>query len=82
MQQALDTWEANKMFFIRTKVWDNLNIPKFHSLHHYLDSIRRFGTTDNYNTELFERLHIDFAKRGFQASNKRDPFPQMVQWLD
>jgi len=24
---------------------------KLHSLEHYADSIRRFGTTDNYNTE-------------------------------
>ncbi|THU75342.1 hypothetical protein K435DRAFT_707335 [Dendrothele bispora CBS 962.96] len=36
------------------------------------------GTTDNFNTETFERLHIDFAKAGWHASNKRDHFPQML----
>lgn len=82
MQSALDRWEKNKAFFIRTKVRDNLNIPKFHALCHYISSIRLFGTTDNYNTELFERLHIDFAKHGYRASNKRDAFPQMVRWLE
>ncbi|KAJ3816175.1 hypothetical protein F5880DRAFT_1494547, partial [Lentinula raphanica] len=35
----------------------------------------------NYNTEMFERLHIDFAKKGWRASNKREEFPQMTKWL-
>lgn len=30
---------------------------------------------------MFERLHIDFAKKGWRASNKRDEFPQMTRWL-
>ncbi|KAL1672289.1 hypothetical protein EV122DRAFT_224995 [Schizophyllum commune] len=82
MQAALDLWQANKSFFVQMGVREDLNIPKLHSLHHYIESIRRLGTTDNYNTELFERLHIDFAKRGWRASNKRDAFPQMIRWLD
>jgi hypothetical protein len=41
-----------------------------------------FGATDNYNTEMFERLHIDFAKEGWRASNRRDAFPQMMKWID
>ncbi|KAE9385711.1 hypothetical protein BT96DRAFT_949643 [Gymnopus androsaceus JB14] len=54
--------------------------------HKYKDSfiqtaIRFLGTTDNYNTEMFEHLHIDFAKKGWWASNKRDEFPQMTRWL-
>jgi len=30
---------------------------------------------------MFERLHIDFAKHGWQATNQRDEFPQMIRWL-
>uniref|UniRef100_D8PN10 Uncharacterized protein n=1 Tax=Schizophyllum commune (strain H4-8 / FGSC 9210) TaxID=578458 RepID=D8PN10_SCHCM len=83
MQRALDMWESNKMFFVSdVPVREHLNIPKLHSLHHYISSIRLLGTTDNYNTEMFERLHIDFAKRGWRASNKRNAFPQMVAWLE
>jgi hypothetical protein len=52
-----------------------------HSLHHYVPSIKLFGTTDNYNTETFKRFHINFAKEGWRASNKRDAFPQMIKWL-
>ena len=33
------------------------------------DCIKMYGTTDNYNTKVFERLHIDLAKEGWRASN-------------
>lgn len=81
IEDALTTWEENRSFFLETGIRDNFNIPKFHSLLHYIDSIHLFGTTDNYNTEMFERLHMDFAKHGWRASNKRDEFPQMISWL-
>lgn len=81
MQDALDTWHANKSIFIRLDIRTDFNIPKFHSLTHYISSIQLHGTTDNTNTEIFERLHIDLAKEGWRASNKRNHFPQMVAWL-
>ncbi|KAF8152456.1 hypothetical protein B0H34DRAFT_784586 [Crassisporium funariophilum] len=59
----------------------DFNIPKFHSLQHYINSIELSGTTDNYNTEMFERLHINFAKEGWRASNQCDKFPRMIWWL-
>jgi hypothetical protein len=59
-----------------------LNIPKIHSLIHYHQSITLFGTTDNYNTEQTERLHIDYTKGAFEASNWKDEFPQMTTWME
>lgn len=70
MEDALSTWHANKASFIDLKVHDDLNIPKFHSLQHYVEAICFLGTTDNYNMEMFEHLHIDFTKKGWRASNK------------
>ncbi|KAJ7112281.1 hypothetical protein C8R44DRAFT_833175 [Mycena epipterygia] len=81
MTDALKIWHENRDYFITAGVRNDFNIPKFHSLIHYVDSIRFFGTTDNYNTEMFERPHIDFAKNGWRASNRRDEFPQMIAWL-
>jgi hypothetical protein len=81
MEDALNTWHKYKDCFVTLAVRDHLNIPKLHSLLHYVQAIRFFGTTDNYNTEMFERLHIDFSKKGWRASNKRDEFPQMTRWL-
>ncbi|KAJ6494338.1 hypothetical protein C8R45DRAFT_1095271 [Mycena sanguinolenta] len=81
LQDALKVWNENREFFIPGGVRNDFNIPKFHSLLHYVESIEYFGTTDNYNMEMFERLHIDFAKNGWRASNRRDEFPQMITWL-
>lgn len=44
--------------------------------------IRLFGTTDNYNTEYTERLHINLAKDAYRATNHKDEFAQMTQWLE
>lgn len=81
MEDALDSFHRHKSYFIDTGIREDLNIPKFHSLHHYVQAIKLLGTTDNYNTEMFERLHIDFAKEGWRATNQRDEFPQMITWL-
>ncbi|KAJ7625429.1 hypothetical protein B0H17DRAFT_996108 [Mycena rosella] len=81
MRAALNVWHADRDYFITATVRKDFSIPKFHSLLHYIEAIEFFGTTDNYNTEMFERLHIDFAKNGWRASNRRDEFPQMITWL-
>ena len=81
LKTALSDFHKNKNIFVDLGCRSHLNLPKLHSLLHYVDSIELFGTTDNYNTEMFERLHIDFAKHGWRATNQRDEFPQMIQWL-
>jgi hypothetical protein len=81
LEDALDRFHQHQDYFIRLGVRSDFNIPKFHSLLHYVNAIKLFCTTDNYNTELFKRLHIDFSKSGWRASNHRDEFPQMIRWL-
>ncbi|KIY60854.1 hypothetical protein CYLTODRAFT_405817 [Cylindrobasidium torrendii FP15055 ss-10] len=81
MDDCLDAWRKNKGVFISVEVRTDFNIPKVHSLRHYVQSIRLFGTTNNYNTEMFERLHIEYAKKGWRASNHRDEYPQMTRWI-
>ncbi|THG94835.1 hypothetical protein EW026_g6712 [Hermanssonia centrifuga] len=39
-------------------------------------------TADGYSTESPERLHIDFAKLGYRASNKKQYVGQMTTWLE
>jgi len=82
MKEALKLFHENRQIFVTLGIRDDFNIPKFHSLLHYITSIEQFGATDNYNTEMFERLHIDFAKKGWRASNSRNEFPQMIRWLE
>ncbi|KIY68642.1 hypothetical protein CYLTODRAFT_350969, partial [Cylindrobasidium torrendii FP15055 ss-10] len=82
MKTALERWRQNKDYFIRVKCREDFNIPKFHALVHYTDMIKFLGTTGNFNTEMFERLHIEFAKKGWRASNHRDEYPQMTEWVN
>ena len=82
MSAALDAFHANKSIFVDLHIRDDFNFPKLHSLLHYTSSIQLFGTTDNYNTEHSERLHIDLAKDAYAATNRKDELAQMVIWLE
>ena len=81
MDNALAMWRQNKTYFVDVGIREDFNIPKFHSLCHYVEMIRLFGTTNNFNTEMFECLHIDYSKKGWRVSNRRDEFPQMTEWV-
>ena len=39
-------------------------------------------TTNNYNTQTTECLHIDLAKDTYVAFNQKDKLPQMTTWLE
>jgi hypothetical protein len=80
--EALGAFHSNKSIFIDLGIREHFNIPKIHACSHYASSIRIYGTTDNYNTQATERLHIDLAKDAYRATNKKDEFPQMTTWLE
>lgn len=86
MEASLDLFHQNKDILLAPPtglgIREHLNIPKLHSMVHYVEAICNFRTTDNYNTEAFERFHIDMAKEGWRASNFRNEVPQMTQWLE
>ena len=82
LTECLSTFHDNKGIFEELGIRDSFNIPKFHSMQHYVESIRNFGTTDNYNTEYTERLHIDLAKDAYKSTNFKDEFTQMTRWLE
>jgi hypothetical protein len=82
LDDSLSAFHENKAVFIDLGVREHFNFPKLHSLIHYASSIRLFGTTDNYNTEQSERLHIEFTKDAYRATNHKDEYPQMTLWLE
>jgi hypothetical protein len=85
MKNALETFHQNKDVFLGpagSGLCSHFkNIPKFHLVQHYMFSITEFGACDGYTTGSTERLHIDYAKEGYRASNKVDPVPQMAKYL-
>ncbi|KAG9080612.1 hypothetical protein FRC06_006358 [Ceratobasidium sp. 370] len=56
-------------------------IPKLHMISHYIRSIRELGTPDGYNTEVPERLHINYVKVPWRASNHVNATEQMATFL-
>ncbi|KAG1832887.1 hypothetical protein DFJ58DRAFT_719474 [Suillus subalutaceus] len=82
LDEALALFHDNKQIFVDLGIRNNFNLPKLHATRHYASMIRLYGTTDNYNTEYTERLHIDFTKDAYRATNHKDEFAQMTRWLE
>jgi len=82
LEDALCQFHENKDIFIELGIWQHFNLPKLHSLTHYLRSIMLFGAADNYNMEQLEQLHINFTKNAYQATNFKEELKQMVTWLE
>lgn len=82
LDAALYEFHSNKSIFVELGIRANFNIPKLHFAAHYRHLFEEFGSGDNYNTESTERLHIDMAKKAYAASNRKDEYSQMTDWLD
>ncbi|KAJ3859983.1 hypothetical protein EV359DRAFT_75404 [Lentinula novae-zelandiae] len=81
MEAAWKTFHTEKEVFVELGVRNQFNISKVHNVLHYPQNICSRGTLDGFNSETTERLHIDLAKAGYRASNKRRYIVQMTQWL-
>ncbi|KAJ6497170.1 hypothetical protein C8R47DRAFT_972715 [Mycena vitilis] len=82
LHSALQSFHDNKQIFVDLGIRADFNFPKLHNLRHYPLIIKLFGSTDNYNTEYTERLHIDLAKDAYRATNRKDEYTQMTLWLE
>jgi hypothetical protein len=82
LDKYIDGWISAAQVVVQLGIRPNLNIPKIHSLFHYTAAFRRFGSSDNYNTEVFERRHIDDVKKGYRSSNRREYLPQITKGLE
>ncbi|KAF8057386.1 hypothetical protein FPV67DRAFT_1724001, partial [Lyophyllum atratum] len=81
LDAAWVAFHDNKKIFEDLEIREHFNISKLHNIKHYLDSIRELGSAAGFNTEATERLHIDLAKVGYRATNKKAYTKQMTVWL-
>jgi hypothetical protein len=81
LKKALESFHENKELFVTQGIRDHFNIPKIHAMVHYFAAIQSRGSLDGYNSESPERLHIDYAKEAYRASNKKEYVRQMTVWL-
>ncbi|KAG8767118.1 hypothetical protein FRC12_006437 [Ceratobasidium sp. 428] len=56
-------------------------IRKIHMLTHYPYLIRQLGAPEGFNTEITERLHIDFVKKPWATTNHVNATQQMIAYL-
>ncbi|EKM83117.1 hypothetical protein AGABI1DRAFT_35141 [Agaricus bisporus var. burnettii JB137-S8] len=82
LDNALQDFHNNKAIFMDLGIRSSFNLPKLHFAKHYALKIKFFGTTDNFDTQYTERLHIDLAKDAYRATNRKDEFRQMTVWLE
>ncbi|THU87442.1 hypothetical protein K435DRAFT_681657 [Dendrothele bispora CBS 962.96] len=82
LEEALSDFHQKKPIFISLGACEHFNFLKLHFLCHYVRAIKCYGTSNNYNTEMTKRLHIDFAKDAYRASNHKDEYVQMTKWLE
>lgn len=82
LEEALQNFEKNRDVLIDLDIREDFNIMKLHFFKHYRALIELFGPLDGINTEYFERLHIDFVKEAYRATNRKDEYWQMVLWLE
>jgi hypothetical protein len=71
LEEAWVAFHENKHYFVDKDICTHFNIPKIHSMQHYIAAIISCGSADGYSTKSPEQLHIDFAKSAYRASNKK-----------
>ncbi|KAI6012379.1 hypothetical protein EDC04DRAFT_2579787, partial [Pisolithus marmoratus] len=81
MEDSLKTFHDHKHIVVKLQIHEDFNVPKIHSLQHYVSLIRALRSADSYNTEYPDQLHIDYAKDTYRASNKRDYIEWLALWL-
>jgi hypothetical protein len=56
--------------------------PQMHLVSHVSESIRRMGSSDNFTTDISERLHIGNMKEVYRSTNKVNYIQQMLKHND
>lgn len=76
LQHVLDVFHTNKEVFVELGIR-----PEINWLFHYVVAIANLGACDGLSTDISERLHIEYCKLGYRASNRREYIQQMLIWL-
>jgi len=71
-----------ELFKIHLGTWQksNFNLIKVHNIKHYASSIRSFGALVEYNTDMYEHLHIAILKTSYRISNRKFLFDHIVKY--
>ncbi|EGO04622.1 hypothetical protein SERLA73DRAFT_68306 [Serpula lacrymans var. lacrymans S7.3] len=67
LNECLEVFYASKDVFKDLDIRSDFNIPKLHTLLHYVKLIKLFGAANGFNAELPKCPYIDYAKEAYQS---------------
>jgi hypothetical protein len=78
LQDALDRFHRYRVIFETTGVREDFNLPRQHSLLHYVKLIRAYGAPNGLCSSITESIHIEKIKGPYRRSNRYNALGQML----
>lgn len=78
LDDALRRFHRHREIFRTTGVRDGFNLPRQHSLVHYVKLIRAYGAPDGLCSSITENKHIKAVKEPWRRSNRFEALIQML----
>jgi hypothetical protein len=78
LDDALQRFHLHREIFCTTGVRDNFNLPRQHSLTHYVKLIRAFGAPNGLCSSITESKHIKAVKEPWRRSSRFEALSQML----
>lgn len=78
MEDALERFHKYRVVFQDCGIRSNFNLPRQHSLMHYVQSIRLFGAPNGLCSSITESKHIKAVKKPWRRSNRYEALGQML----
>ena len=78
MQDALDRFHQYREIFLSSGVCRSFNLPRQHSLKHFIQMIRAFGAPNGLCSSITESKHIKAVKKPYRRSSHYEALGQML----
>jgi len=82
LKNALDRFHESRQIFcgtVREEGLSGFSLPRQHSMVHYYDHIKNFGSPNGLCSSITESKHIAAVKRPWRRSNKHAALPQILK---
>lgn len=77
-QGALDCFHQYCNIFITVGLHEDFNLPRQHSLQHYVHLIQEYGSRNSVCSSITENKHINAVKEPWRCSSKWEAMRQML----
>ena len=78
LDDNLQWFHHHREIFQETGIRTDFNLPRQHSLTHYVKLIQAFGAPNGLGTSIMESKHIKAVKEPWQCSSRFDTLKQML----